>query len=145
MAAIGFPIDREIQNPSTASTNESKINVSDITSLAGGMRGKGSLMIDNILIQVATNRNHNILHYIFYHNLNALNTLQESCQQQQLQTFFRNTMHAKVQFLQSRQLSVQEWENYIFALFCPERKFKNFFVVIYIICYLQTKSVSKWA
>lgn len=57
MAAIGFPIDREIQNPSTASTNESKINVSDITSLAGGMRGKGSLLIDNILIKVATNRN----------------------------------------------------------------------------------------
>ena len=50
MAAIGFPIDREIQNPSTARTNESKINVSDITSFAGGMRGKGSLMIDNILI-----------------------------------------------------------------------------------------------
>ena len=50
MAAIGFPIDREIQNPSTARTNESKINVSDITSLAGGMRGNGSLMIDNISI-----------------------------------------------------------------------------------------------
>ena len=43
MAAIGFPIEREIQNPKTASTNESSKNVNDITVLTGGINGAGSL------------------------------------------------------------------------------------------------------
>ena len=45
MAAIGFPIEREIQNPKTARTNESSKNVNDITVLTGGINGAGSLRI----------------------------------------------------------------------------------------------------